>query len=612
MADISKTVAIIFQGEDKASAEVQKIEDSLKSIGGESNSAADPVKGLSDAVESLGGKAGGAQVATEALREKLRDLGRDAGIPAEALQQVDLTLGRFASGSVIAAGLALATFGVAAIDAGNEASSLRAKLENITGSDTDASKGLETIRSAARKLQEDLGKTGDLFAEFLRGLEGTKLAANTVEAAFVGITGAVRGVGGDMGDVSRALDAFADAAKDGDISVKDLEGKISKIPGGLREFANALGVSSEELTELAKNGDLGAEAIDLFAQRISGIEFKSLSPITDAFKDLWNVIKGVALDMGAEKGFNAAIWAAEKAIQGVTLTINGSQATFELLGKTIANVAYSLQNMDWDGFKERQSKALQDFSENVKLSRDRFLGLDGDLKKSDGVGAASGKYKELANSLENTKLYVPPLVQELVKLEDIQGKVTTKTDKQTESLSKQSSEADKSRQAAEKLNKELAKMAHEKDMTLIKASVDINLKQLEADTRKAEALINSISTSVQSTGGVLEKLFGQMGNMNLSGAEASRISSQIDKENANRQRAFDLQAELTKEQISSMRARTKALNNGQALIKIDGAGLQPHLEGFMWEILRKIQTRVNQDGLEMLVGSPVPAPNVTK
>jgi len=35
------------------------------------------------------------------------------------------------------------------------------------------------------------------------------------------------------------------------------------------------------------------------------------------------------------------------------------------------------------------------------------------------------------------------------------------------------------------------------------------------------------------------------------------------------------------------------------------AGLQPHLEAFMWEVLRTIQTRVNEDGLKLLLG-PIP------
>ena len=38
-------------------------------------------------------------------------------------------------------------------------------------------------------------------------------------------------------------------------------------------------------------------------------------------------------------------------------------------------------------------------------------------------------------------------------------------------------------------------------------------------------------------------------------------------------------------------------------IKITGDGLQPHLEAFMWEILKAIQVRVNADGLKMLLGT---------
>ena len=46
-----------------------------------------------------------------------------------------------------------------------------------------------------------------------------------------------------------------------------------------------------------------------------------------------------------------------------------------------------------------------------------------------------------------------------------------------------------------------------------------------------------------------------------------------------------------------------ALNNGDGMIKVTGDGLQPHLEAFMWEILKAIQVRVNADGLKMLLGT---------
>ena len=38
-------------------------------------------------------------------------------------------------------------------------------------------------------------------------------------------------------------------------------------------------------------------------------------------------------------------------------------------------------------------------------------------------------------------------------------------------------------------------------------------------------------------------------------------------------------------------------------LRIEGAGLEPHLEAFMWEILKAIQVKVNKDGLKMLLGA---------
>jgi hypothetical protein len=38
------------------------------------------------------------------------------------------------------------------------------------------------------------------------------------------------------------------------------------------------------------------------------------------------------------------------------------------------------------------------------------------------------------------------------------------------------------------------------------------------------------------------------------------------------------------------------------LIQIDGTGLQPHLEAFMFEILSAIQVRATAEGQKFLVG----------
>lgn len=150
---------------------------------------------------------------------------------------------------------------------------------------------------------------------------------------------------------------------------------------------------------------------------------------------------------------------------------------------------------------------------------------------------------------------------------------------------------------------ELEKIASNERIKLIEAKVQIDIARVQADAEKVIAAFDSINNTVTSTGDVLGKLFSLFGDYSsLDWAAIRAIEDQIDKENGFRQQALELQKRLTEAQIQQMEAQTRSLERGDAMIQIDGAGLQPHLEAFMWEILRAIQVRVNQDGLKMLLG----------
>ena len=129
------------------------------------------------------------------------------------------------------------------------------------------------------------------------------------------------------------------------------------------------------------------------------------------------------------------------------------------------------------------------------------------------------------------------------------------------------------------------------------------MARIQADAEKVTAAFQSINTGIESTGDVLGNLFGlfdKLGNLDSSAYRA--VFDQIDKENALREKSFQLQEKLTQAQIDNLNAQTKALASGDAIIKIDGAGLQPHLEAFMWEILKAVQVRANRDGMAFLLG----------
>jgi site-specific recombinase len=123
---------------------------------------------------------------------------------------------------------------------------------------------------------------------------------------------------------------------------------------------------------------------------------------------------------------------------------------------------------------------------------------------------------------------------------------------------------------------------------------------VEAGADKVAAIFKGLSDNFANTGDLIGSLFG--GFDDASRQTQIDIASQVRKENELRKQAADDASNLTKAQINEIRERTRAISRGDALIKVDGAGLQPHLEAFMFEILREIQVRVNADGEEMLLG----------
>ncbi len=51
-----------------------------------------------------------------------------------------------------------------------------------------------------------------------------------------------------------------------------------------------------------------------------------------------------------------------------------------------------------------------------------------------------------------------------------------------------------------------------------------------------------------------------------------------------------------------MRAKTAAIQSGNPILTVNADGLQPHLEGIMWELFKEIQIKLSQEGGDLIVG----------
>jgi TP901 family phage tail tape measure protein len=135
----------------------------------------------------------------------------------------------------------------------------------------------------------------------------------------------------------------------------------------------------------------------------------------------------------------------------------------------------------------------------------------------------------------------------------------------------------------------------------IKWKAELDIANVKANAEIVMTISNNIAEQFKSTGDVLQTLFGNFADTESMSKRFS-IETWIEREYDMRQKALDMQKELNNAQLEYMQAKIDQINRGESTITINGDGLAPHLEAFMWEVLSAIQVRVNEEGLDMLLG----------
>ncbi|MEN6375578.1 MAG: phage tail tape measure protein [Smithella sp.] len=157
-----------------------------------------------------------------------------------------------------------------------------------------------------------------------------------------------------------------------------------------------------------------------------------------------------------------------------------------------------------------------------------------------------------------------------------------------------------------KLNAESVKANADIIQKSIEWKAKIDIANIEAGTKQIEAAFKSVDNTITSTGTTMTSFVDSYVELYKSGqGVSSTLEDLIEAEAERRDGALELQKKLVEAQIDNLNARTDALRSGSAMIQIDGAGLQPHLEAFMFEILAAIQIRANAEGAQLLVGTGV-------
>lgn len=462
----------------------------------------------------------------------------------------------------------------------------------------------------------------DLFGSIdITSVEGLKDAIELVGVAFLGLSKYTAGVIEVFKPLFDTLVEVGKGAQDVDLSFLEFAGNLGGIATQLNVvlplFTGLLGILTAKqglslITELkvlpglldgaalsagglagklGQAGLLGAAGAAGYA--VGGVLNEGISAMLSKITGSETTLGGFIYDLvnGADEA------------ERFGLSTGNAAAGVEKLGQGAAGAATGIDKVGEaaQGTVNPFDKSNEAMLANFAASEKAATGATKLAKSTDEVNTYAMKTVPIIDAATGK---ITGYEQQLVKSAEGTIKLGSASDKAGTGLTKIATETDKAKEATKKWNEEIAKMAFEEKIAQIESATKITTARIEADAKVMVAAFDSVASTITSTGDVLKGLQSQMSGFdNISFSTQYKIEAQIEKENKRRDDAFKLQKDLTEAQIAQMKAQTEAMLKGDGLIKIDGAGLAPHLEAFMWEILKAIQIKVNKDGLKMLLGA---------
>ena len=478
----------------------------------------------------------------------------------------------------------------------------------------------------------------------------TAVQEGTFEPLFNALSNFGDKLGAYLKGVAEAVpEAFAD------VDFDKLLGALGELGGEIGEFFDGLDLRKPE--DLTKAIQFAVDSVESLVRVTAGM--------AEAFQPIWDAIINTItafneLDNSGQKSTGSILGAAKIIVEAGTLmaaalvtvgqsaevierifkTVGGGigvlwnsfQVTFDLLAGAVIG---AVQLMNEGLAKVTWGDTAKQFEANAKWAADLLdaIGEDMVAQAEDYTESSNrmwegvaGKAKEATSEVEDfggaiqvidgvkvVELSAVPDIESISKADDLiktvapAEKVTSiKPVVDTGAVSKAKEVLD------DKLLKKL-KIEADIDLARIKAQAEIaqsslewkakiDIAEIEAGAKKIEALADSLSKGFESTGETITSLFGLLTGEGVGFSEKWAIEDQISAETKLREKQFLLQKQLTEAEIKMMKEKTKRLQKGDALIKIDGAGLAPHLEMILWEILEAIQVRASAEYAEFLLG----------
>lgn len=294
-------------------------------------------------------------------------------------------------------------FGQKFIDANVQLESMRRSLAITTGSTQEAARAIEFLRATADRSGIAIGDIAETYMRFNTSVRLAGLSAKTAEEVFAAVARASGQMGLTSQQASLALDAIAQMADKGVVSMEELRRQLgNSLPGALKASADGLGLTVKQLTDMVEKGQvMSADMLPALAAGMTKTIAGGTAQV-EGFQATWNRLKNTMTlamqtigDTGAMDALGTSLRAvgalAGSVALGVSVVFDGVFTGVKQLAVLTAGVvngdlknAYAEAGRLGDQMIERNAKLARSIQELAGVS-------DESARSQSAVGAAAAQ-----------------------------------------------------------------------------------------------------------------------------------------------------------------------------------------------------------------------------
>ena len=245
----------------------------------------------------------------------------------------------------------------ATVEAFKTLEAAQSRLNVIVDSDQGrVAKELDFIRRNANRLGIEFGTLSDQYTKFAVAAKGTNLEGRETRRIFISVAEAARVNKIDNENLKGVFTALTQIVSKGAVQMEELRQQLGdRLPGAIQILADALGVTTAELTKMVENGEVGAESLSKFADELDRRFGSALSAALDGTTTALGRFQNAAFQAFARLGTGGGF------IDSFTDLVNQMAAT--------------MQSAEFVSFLDRVSAGLAGLADGINYLVVNFRGV---------------------------------------------------------------------------------------------------------------------------------------------------------------------------------------------------------------------------------------------